>query len=54
MLCNRLTFGVFFYFQFGFGSNKYARRKVANYFKANYDFVRLLPWDSHDTECDKC
>ncbi|OWZ56597.1 aminopeptidase 2 [Cryptococcus neoformans] len=24
-------------FFFGFGSNKYARRKVANYFKANYD-----------------
>lgn len=31
---------VCLFWQAGFGSNRYARRKVGNYFKANYDSVR--------------
>lgn len=32
----------FLFLQAGFGSNRYARRKVGDYFKANYDSVRFF------------
>lgn len=56
-------FFFFFFWQAGFGSNRYARRKVGNYFKANYDSVRFFflffPFffsplgDGHDTHCNQ-